>query len=502
MNRNFCARCKQGISVLLCFCMAFICEACNTKKPQIDFLKEGTNRFNFGEYNLTQKGFSQFEKELRKYTGLPTKLDVGSFTANISKNADVNSFTLNLYAFDENRNYLGEYAFDYDGSAGTLNYSSPKSTQAASSTPIIYNANSDITFLDSQLKRLPLVKQMEKLNFPRYVLHYSDNIKLDANGPIIDGSSGQAFSVLTLNNYKKGVGGKSDGHTAVIFTLYDGVSLVGKDNIYYRCKPADVSTLYGNRNFTMQCDYHINNNELSFTRDYGETWIPTDLTQNEVQGIFDFSGQISEGSYFIGQSPKFPIAFFYGYGKTVLLLVSKDNGKSWHDATPVTDFERDITRRFIGFTSPSEGCAALGTDWSMGIGEEKQCYFTHDGGKTWVTRDLPLEGTSHTLQGMAFSDKDNGVVTLESGSDDPFPIVYETQDGAKHWTELKLPWDQLPNAVDSFSKADSLTRKSGTFTLTFGQGSGGNKKVSFQSTNLADGWTFSKSWAVVKHTDG
>lgn len=470
---------------------------------QIKPFKEGTNRFSLGEYNLTGKGFSQLEKELRKHASLPPKLDVGGFTVYLSKNADIMSFMLNLYAFDAKQNYLGVYAFDYDGSTGTLNYSSPISTQTASSTPMIYNANSEITFLDSQLKRLPLAKQMNRLKFTHYILFYRDNMKLDADTPIIDGSSGQTFPVLSLADYKKGIGGKSNGHTAVIFTLYDGVSLIGKNNIYYRCKPADTATLYGNRNFTMQCDYYINNNKLSFTRDYGETWMPTDLKQDDVQKTLDFyrNGQIlPEGSYFIGANAEVPIAFFYG--ESASLRLSKDNGKSWHDAAPDTGFERDITRRFIGFTSPSEGYAALGTDWSMGAGEDKLCYLTHDGGTTWETRDLPLAGTSNTLQGIAFSDKDNGFVTLKPDSDESFPIVYYTEDEARHWTELKLPWDQLPKTVDYLSKVDSLTEVNGTFALTLGQGSGGNKKVSYQSAKLSDGWTFVKSWAAVTHSDG
>lgn len=77
-------------------------------------------------------------------------------------------------------------------------------------------------------------------------------------------------------------------------------------------------------------------------------------------------------------------------------------------------------------------------------------------------------------------------VTLKSDSDESFPIVYGTGDGAQHWTELKLPRNQLPKTVDSLSKADSLTEENGTFTLTLGQGSGGNIKVSFQSTKLSD----------------
>lgn len=491
---------KAGISLLLG--VFIFCTLTGCRKEVFKTSKESAGNFYNNKYNITDKGLSELEKMLRKCTALPDKLTVQSFDAVISTKAIVQNFDITLCGFNSQKQYTGTYSFYYDENSKKIKYLSPNSNPASNIT-ISYNANSDITYLDSQLKKLPLEKQIGKLNFDKYVLRYQSNTKLSPSDPIIDGSTGQEFPVLSLKDYSKGLGGTSDGHTAVIFTLYDGVSLISKNLIHYRCKPSDTSALSGNRDFTMQCDYQLINNKISFTRDYGETWITANIPKTDLSKTMSFYRNgtiIPEGSYFISTRKDEPIAFFYGANPS--LRISKDNGKNWRTVLFNADLDRDITKRIIGFTSKTEGYAALGTDWSMGAGEGKLCFMTHDGGTTWEEKKLPLSGTSQTLEGLCFSDKNNGIVSLKSESDESWPVLYFTQDGANNWTQINLPWDQIPKTIDYLSKADSLTYDNGVYTLTLGQGSGRNKKVCFQSLSLSSGWKFIKEWTAVTHTVG
>ena len=484
----------KSIAIVLIFILiASTVSGCSVgKKTEIKPSKTGT-------YNITLGGFSQIEKSIRKCANLPEKLDINYFNAAISEDCNIKNFTLGINGFDSNNNFKGSYSFIYSGSNKALNYTMTKPSES-----MIYNKNYDISYLDSEIKRLPLKSQISKLHFPQYVISFQSDTKLSAGDPVIDGSTGKNFPVLSFSDYKKCIGGKSDGHTAVIFTLYDGVSLISKNKICYKCKPADSSSLYGNRNFTMQCDYMISNNKLSFTRDYGETWIPSGLSKDQLSSTLNFyrSSSLPEGSYFVSKDTGIPIAFFYD--SFCELMISKNNGRTWSSAPiEVDSYEKDITKRFIGFTDKNDGYAALGTDWTMGTGEEKFCYLTSDGGKTWVQKDLPLSGTSNTLSGICFSDKNNGIVSLKSPSgSDSWPTLYCTQDGASYWTEINIPWKSLPSDVDYLSKIDSLTYQDGIFTIVLGQGSDSAKKAAFKSSSLSGTWSLVKTYTSVTHTQG
>ena len=77
-----------------------------------------------------------------------------------------------------------------------------------------------------------------------------------------------------------------------------------------------------------------------------------------------------------------------------------------------------------------------------------------------------------------------------------------TTDGGASFTELVLPWESLPSSVSFLDKVDSLTAEGGVFTLTLGQGTAGNTKAVFTSTDLTQGWTFKDSFQGTIHTEG
>ena len=263
-------------------------------------------------------------------------------------------------------------------------------------------------------------------------------------------------------------------------------------------------TLSSNKNNGLKLDYSLN--PVSFTRDYGETWIKADISAadlSETLKTYQSQYEIPNGSYYISEKQNGIIAFFYG-GKPTL-SITKDNGKTWEKKLfkfDYADIQKAITHRFVGFTSNTEGYVGLGTDWSMGTGESEFCYLTHDGGATWENKELPQTDLSMLLDGMAFSDSKCGVVTYNQAYslDEVMPNFYLTNNGGNSWAEFTVPSNKSI-ADFSFQKADSLVFANGTYTLTLGQTGRGNRKVSFTSTNLKN-WTFQKMWTAVVHSIG
>lgn len=255
--------------------------------------------------------------------------------------------------------------------------------------------------------------------------------------------------------------------------------------------------------FIMDCDYYINGNRIKFTRDKGKTWIDADISEEnmkETLGFYRKGVEIPKGSYYISEDEKKPIAFFYGSKPAI--RISKDNGKTWDSIYFDVDLGRDITRRIIGFIDENNGYAALGTEWSMGAGEGKRCYFTTDGWKTWSEKNLPMECTNRKLTGMGFCNMKQGILSLEGESESKFPLLFCTLNGADSWAEISFPWDTLDKNVSYLSDIESLTFKDGVYTLTLGQGSSGVMKAVFESNSLNDGWKFVKSYKGIIHTVG
>lgn len=280
-----------------------------------------------------------------------------------------------------------------------------------------------------------------------------------------------------------------------------------KNNVLSQSKAANKNTLSGNKNAYMETDYRLHKDSLSFTRDYGETWIKSDLTADDISETLNFYKSqytIPENSYYASNKPNGILAFFYG-GKPTL-GITKDNGKTWNKFLfkfNYADIQKPFTHRIVGFTSDTEGFVGLGTDWSMGTGEAKFCYLTHDGGATWQEKKLPRSGTSLLLGGMAFCDSKTGVVSYNKANslDEVVPTLYFTNNGANSWTEFKIPFESIIDKIYLYlSKVDSLTFENGTYTLTFSQNDNG-KKASFTSSNMQK-WTFQKAWRAGTHITG
>ena len=299
---------------------------------------------------------------------------------------------------------------------------------------------------------------------------------------------------------QQGQGGVSDGSSALVISLTDGTGATGKRLEYY-CEAADTSALSGHPETVMQMDYRINNGDLLLTGDAGESWVSTGLSSQQVSETTDTyqrGGSLFEDSYFADGNGVY--AVFYGERPT--LHLSRDKGATWQDI-PFTDYmPRLCTRRIVRFLDSENGYAGLGTDWTMGSGGATYVYWTHDGGETW-TSSTELYEEAMMLDGLAFSDTSHGVVSLQTvNGDEQYPALRVTTDGGASFTELVLPWESLPSSVSFLDKVDSLTAEGGVFTLTLGQGTAGNTKAVFTSTDLTQGWTFKDSFQGTIHTEG
>lgn len=487
-----------GILTLSILLLGFV--SCGNKDKTF---VEGDNKFKIKDYNLQKQGFRGLEEMFREHTVLPSTLSIESFEGSVSKEGILDDFNLLIYGYDESKEYIGVYRFTHDSKRKVVNYAGPASG-ISTTLPQTFNENSEISYLDKELKKLPISQEISKLDFSQYEVSYSANTKPDEGEPIIKEGNNQVFPILTFDEYKSGKGGISDGHTAVIFTLSDGVDLyLGGSRIMYSCSPANSEDLYGNKNNYMKKDYYINGPNVKVSRDYGENWIEIPLSEEDINETLDFYRmgiEIPEDSFYISDDIGGIIAFIYG--KDPKILFSQDDGANWRNIDFTLDLEKPITRRCIGFINNSEGYMAFGTDWSMGTGEGKVLYVTSDGGANWTKKDMPLQNTSNTLTGLKFADIEKGIVSLDGGSESNNPILYATIDRGETWQEINIPWDTMTDDVQYLSKIDSVVFEEGVYKLTLGQGEGSNKKALFESNDIYNSWRFIKSFDAVIHYNG
>lgn len=461
----------------------------------------GENTCWLGHYRLTGDGFSRLQKIIDRSEGMPENRNVAYFQATVDQGGNVTAFTLSLDTFDESGEYLGLAGYTYDHRK--LSYSPP----APDNLDLVptENPNSSIPYLDTLVRKIPLRKQIKLSGLERYEIQYQPYTVIEKGTPIFDGRNSTAFEPLSQADYNAGRAGVSDGKTNVVFRLYDGQSIAAGQQYLYVFAPIAPEAAVGNQLSTMQCDYYINNGTLQFTRNYGQDWLKADITKGELDATMEFyrnNLSLPPESLFISADTALPIAYFYG--ENPILKLSADSGVSWDTIPfPATEaFGRPITKRAVGFVTAQFGYAALGTDWSMGGGEHKMCYFTSDGGQSWTDQALPLTPSSSTLMDMAMADEHNGMVALDAGMDKYFPLLYVTADTGSTWQEIKLPYDSLPQEIDYLSSLDSLTYVQGKFTLTLGQGDSGTAKATFTAANIGGAWEFEETGSETIHTVG
>lgn len=460
--------------------------------------------FHPGDYYPEQQGLVPLVEKLRTASDLPEQVVLDRLDMKLSLWGRMESFEVSLFAYEDSK-YCGTYHFSYQ--SGRLTKETVSSQSGLSPS---YNANKDVAFLSGQLERLPLTRQMALMGGLSFHLTSQGIEKLEEGEPVINLEGKKSIFSYTQEEYRNWQGGAADGRSAVIFTLGktkgnfpDGLQ------IKYRCEVVDPETISGNRDTGFEFDYTIRNNEIALTRDYGETWIPVPLPEGALAGTLSFYRNglaIPPYSYYIGPESQ-NLALLYGEYPN--LMLSNDNGEKWENVSlDTSEFQRlaqteglkAITRRFIRFPNQKDGFIALGTDYSMGTGELKKLYITHDAGKNWEDIEILPDMMGAVLTGMDFLDENRGILSLKRQFDgSSFPQLFYTENGGKDWTEFNIPWDQLPKEVDVLEQADSLSEENGVLTLELRYS---DRAVSYISHQLAGDWAYQNTYFAKTDTVG
>ena len=396
---------------------------------------------------LEESGISGLIDWISEKETVPANILISDLDADLNEKGEVYSFTLSIQEFDDKNEYVKDILYIYDSERKELNVKEDINRI----TKTQYDPNAEVDYLDSQMKRIPFIAQMKALDFERYKVQYRQDGRLEAGMPVIDGR--------------------------------------------------DQEALPGNSETVMQIDYKFLQDGLFLTDDSGETWISSGLTKEQIESTTEVYGKgnlLPENSIYSDGNGMFAVF----WGEVPVLHLSKDDGKTWEDIEFVENYPRFCKSRIVRFLDPENGYVGLGTDWSMGTGGATFVGWTHDGGTTWKTTSIPMEG-GLILSGLAFADMQNGMLTMDSQfGDNSWPRVFVTNDAGNQFREIEMPWETISEDVTFLNKVDSLTYENGVYHLTLGQGEYGNMKADFTGVSLDGEWTFEKSYIGTIHTTG
>lgn len=461
----------------------------------------GNNHYSLGSYNLQTNGLDKLVEIVTNSQYSTDKYNVSYLETRVNKDGKIISFTLSLNFFDENSNYVGRGGYTYGKKKLVYTYVAKENEKSL--LVDYYSKTSNIEYISTQIKKIPLRQQLKISELNHYVISYRPNTSLEWGTPIFDGQDNKEIKPLSKKDYNDRKGGESDKDIYFVIRLNDGSSIVTGQQYLYVFDSIEEDTPK-NPGYMMEVDYFINNNQLKFTRDYGSTWIETDISEEQVKETLNFYGDVSllPNSWFMSTNSLIPMAYFYG--EEPVLKISNDNGNTWIEHKFITSNDisgKPITKRVVGFTSQNFGYVALGTDWTMGSGELKKLYFTYDGGKTWKEVEVPLNGTSHILIDVCMYDENIGVILLRDTMDSNFPMIYSTISGGKSWNEVRYRESNLPDDITYLYDIDSIEKEEEAYFITLGQGNEGTLKATFRAVDMI-GWTYMSKTNRNIHTVG
>lgn len=464
-------------------------------------IKIGENNYVFNDYLVERKGLDGLENMVIKSEKATSNYNISYLQIKLTKKGKLEKFTLSINFFDENKNYVGRGGYTYNDKK--LHYTFVGKDEETSLLVESYSKNNNISYVSDQIKKIPLKEQLKVSDLKYNFITYMPSTSLEWGTPIFDGRDNKKINVLSKNDYNSGKGGESNKGVYFVIRLNDGSSIASGQQYLY-VFDSIKENIPANPNYMMETDYYINNGKLMFTRDYGNTWINTDITPEQLNKTLNFYGDISlkTNSWFLSKNELIPIAYFYG--ESPVLKISNDNGKTWSSHKFLTSDDvngKQITHRVVGFTSQNFGYVALGTDWTMGSGELKKLYFTYDGGQSWDEIEIPLNGTSHVLYDICMYDEKVGVLLLKDSSNSNFPIIYSTISGGKSWNQVKYRDGNLPDEITYLNEVDSIEKQGEEYFIKLGQGNNGTLKATFRAVDMI-GWLFIRTTNENIHTVG
>lgn len=503
IRKNVAGKLLIILAILLIF--AAVCMAVVYMRYHPGTIHQGNNRYSIGNYSIEKLGLSPIDKIIGKAEGMEGKYDIAYFEASVDQKGNVETFkvSVNAYINDE---YAGTARLDY--SNHQLTYTAPEIT--TNMLVYEYDENASYAYLNDCFKKIPLKEQIAQAGLERNVVRYQPKTQLEEGTPIYDGRSSTDFAVLSEEEYQAGNAGISDGNTNVVIRLYNGTGLVTGTQYLYVFQPADESTAVGNDFVYMEGDYVINHGIMKVTRNFGKDWINVDITAEQIEESLAFSpDQMSfmPESIFISGDETLPIALLCGTSPKIKLL--SRGSSEWKTITlpepenqMLIEYRKGFTNRAIGFVIPEIGYCALGTDWSMGSGEAKLIYFTHDGGNTWTESAFPLQNSSTTLVDMNMADENTAVVSVMKRGTDAYPTIYLTTDGGTSWEVTEISFAGLGIEIQYLGDIIDFTSENGVFSITFGQENDGTRTATYESSDNGKSWTLSGTGKATVHTVG
>lgn len=475
-------------------------------------IKIGDNHYelgNFGKYNLEKKGLDEFIQIMDKTD------NKGEYNTNISyidfyldKQGNVKDAKISINYFDQDYKYVGLGQYIYKDRK--LNYYFEKTEDCKSvldcdankKIVIDYSKSLNIKYLTNIFKNIPFKEQIRLSNLKYYNVSLLHNSTINEKTSVFDIRDNKKVKAISFSDYKAGLSGSIDGGIYSMIILSDGTSTVAPETYKYVFDNVDGDVK--KVDFSMETDYYINaKSELLFTRDYGKSWIKADSTPSQIKDTLSFYRDISlkNGSWFISKNDLIPIAYFYG--ENPKLKISNDNGKSWYEREFKLfddDFSKSITKRIVGFTNQNFGYVALGTDWSMGSGEQKKAFITKNGGIDWKPIDLPENCSSKTLIDYIMYDSKIAILFLNNNKQNEFPLMYITKNGGSNWKKVDY-LNSVKNNISYLSNIDNIQKENGSYVLTLSQGDSSTSKIKIESSNL-EKWDFNSKFTSNIHTVG
>lgn len=503
---------KISITTISIFIIMFLVLIIRYKYYHPSIIKQGNNHYEigiFGTSNLEKDGLDEFISIMSKTEEVKNlNSNIAFLSIKLNKKGNIKRVDMTVNYFDNDYNYVGSGYYNYKDKNLEFGYERKEDCKTVSDCTINkmlvreYLKSLNIKYLSNQIKKIPFKEQIKLSNLRFYEVSIQSNQKFSEVTNVFDMRDNKKIKALTLDDYKAGKGGTITPGIYLVITLSDGSSVTADEMYKYIFDNVDDDIK--RIDYTMETDYYINGkNQLLFTRDYGNNWIETDLSSDQVKETLNFYRDISlqNSSWFISVNELIPIAYFYG--EQPKLKISTDNGITWSEKNfdiINNDMYKDITHRIVGFNDQNFGYVALGTDWTMGSGEFKKAYLTKNSGKDWESIDLPENCTNKTLIDFIMYDENNGIVLLNNNQENEFPYMYITKDKGNFWERVEYA-HKIPKEVVYISNIDFIEKKDNEYIITLSQGDSSTTKVKLISSDLIN-WTYDSTFTSNIHTVG
>ncbi len=503
---------KISITTISIFIIMFLVLIIRYKYYHPSIIKQGNNHYEigiFGTSNLEKDGLDEFISIMSKTEEVKNlNSNIVFLSIKLNKKGNIKRIDMTVNYFDNDYNYVGSGYYNYKDKNLEFGYERKENCKTVSDCTINkmlvreYFKSLNIKYLSNQIKKIPFREQIKLSNLRFYEVSIQSNQKFSEVTNVFDMRDNKKIKALTLDDYEAGKGGTITPGIYLVITLSDGSSVTADE--MYKYIFDNVDSDIKRIDYTMETDYYINGkNQLLFTRDYGNNWIETDLSSDQVKETLNFYRDISlqNSSWFISVNELIPIAYFYG--EQPKLKISTDNGITWSEKNfdiINNDMYKDITHRIVGFNDQNFGYVALGTDWTMGSGEFKKAYLTKNSGKDWESIDLPENCTNKTLIDFIMYDENNGIVLLNNNQENEFPYMYITKDKGNFWERVEYA-HKIPKEVVYISNIDFIEKKDNEYIITLSQGDSSTTKVKLISSDLIN-WTYDSTFTSNIHTVG